>query len=111
MENASSNEPWNQEIPLAPWPLGLALSPPIVGVSGRCSGAFDLPGRAGRRTMALVGHRAAFGAGTGSSLRFLQPLTVRATVRAMAAILMGFIAFTLEAGRISLAEEALTMEW
>jgi hypothetical protein len=40
----------------------------------------------------------------------LQPLTARATVRAMAAIHMGFIAFTLEAGRFSLAKEAPTME-
>jgi hypothetical protein len=111
MENASSNDPWNQEIPLAPWLWGLSLSPPppAAGVSSWCSGA-GARGRAGNRTVALVGHRAAFGAGTGSSLRFLQPLTARATVRAMATILMGFIAFTLEAGRFSLAKEALTME-
>ena len=109
MENASSNDPWNQEVPLAPWLWGLSLSPPAAGVSSWCSGA-GARGRAGNRTVALVGHKAAFGAGTGSSLRFLQPLTARATVRAMATILMGFIAFTLEAGRFSLAKEALTME-
>jgi hypothetical protein len=102
MENASSKDPWNQEIPLAPWGM-----PPRSWVGTRSSssrsswsrvGADGRGARAGRRIAVRVGQGAAFGGGMGSSLRFLQALTDRATVRAGTAIHMSFIVPTLETG-------------
>jgi hypothetical protein len=113
MENASSKEPWNQEIPLAPWAM-----PPRSwsGMRSSCR-SWIRPGTAargasaGRRMAVLVGQAAALGGGMGSSLRFLQPLTARATVRAGTAIHMSFIVPTLETGRFSPLMELRTMEW
>jgi len=75
VEKASSRVPWNHEIPLAP-PWRTLASCRDVLVAGDWTPIVQ----------------AALGAGTGSSLRFLQPTKAIVPARTAAAIHMGFMA-------------------
>ena len=100
MENPSSKDPWNQEMPLAPWGMPPRLWSGVMSWfrSWGRAGVVARGARAGSRMAVLVGQAAALGGGTGSTLWFLQPQTAKATVKAGTAIQVSFIAPTLETG-------------
>jgi hypothetical protein len=81
-EKASSRVPWNQAIPLAPWWSRGSWRPLALG---------GLVGALAKGGWVAADH-SDLGPGTGSSLRFLQPVRARVAVRTAAAIHMGFMA-------------------